>query len=165
MKLKVLIFYSLYIQITTYKQKTNYKKMEDFGQYLNNAGDDGFKVAQPVVQTVDPTLATTLQPTVDPTAQTVTRQVPDTTQNVYIKTMSGTVEKFPLTSGMTVADLKKLYNAKSNINIEQMRFVYNGKQPEDHELLEDYGIGNEDVINCVLRLKGGVRTCTFIINA
>ncbi len=44
---------------------------------------------------------------------------------------------------------------KNNIDIDQQRLIYSGKQLADGMKLSDYNIENDAQIHLVLRLKGG----------
>ncbi|XP_048101322.1 polyubiquitin-B-like [Alosa alosa] len=67
----------------------------------------------------------------------------------------GQSKTYDVTPGETVTDLKrKVYN-KERVPVDQQRLIYNGKQLEDGQKLEDYGIQSGSTIHLTLRLRGG----------
>ena len=53
-----------------------------------------------------------------------------------------------------VLSVKEKYGKKSNIKVDEMRFIYAGKQLEDEERLSYYNIIDGTVIHMVMRLRG-----------
>jgi hypothetical protein len=72
---------------------------------------------------------------------------------VYVKTLTGkTVVLHPSPVG-TVLDLKCLLQNVEGIPPDQQRFVFAGKQLEDFNTLQSYGIGNGATVHLVLRMR------------
>lgn len=73
---------------------------------------------------------------------------------VIVKTLTGkTVELRSMESTDTVATLKLKISDKEGIAPDQQRLIASGKQLEDDNTLDFYGIGHETVVHLVLRLR------------
>ena len=77
---------------------------------------------------------------------------------VFVSTLTGKVITICPNPTTTIQDVKQLIWEASDGGTppDQQRLVYCGKQLEDGKTLNDYGIGNENQIHLVLRLRGGM---------
>lgn len=77
------------------------------------------------------------------------------TFNIFLKTLSGKTISLEVTKTDTIQSIKSRILDKEGIPVDQQRLVFNGKQLEDSQKIEDYGLQNDNTIHLVLRLKGG----------
>ena len=76
---------------------------------------------------------------------------------IYIKTITGTYEKYEVTNQMTIAELQQLFCHKNNITQKIVAsFYFEGKHIKRNRKLSEYSIKNEDVIHVTYRLPGGI---------
>lgn len=66
---------------------------------------------------------------------------------LFIKTLTGKTLSIDVESTQTIMDLKQKVLDKEGISVDQQRLIYAGKQLEDNQILEDYGIQNEFTIH------------------
>jgi len=71
--------------------------------------------------------------------------------SIYVKTLSGKTIPIPVDTSNTVAQLKSLVEKKENVPVNQQRIIFGEDELEDVKTLESYGIGDEDVVNLVLK--------------
>ena len=75
--------------------------------------------------------------------------------HVIVKTLTGLTISVKVTANLTVMDLKARIQDKEGIPPDQQRLMIHGVQMEDDWTLEECGIGPDDNIHLVLRLRGG----------
>lgn len=73
----------------------------------------------------------------------------------FVQTLTGSSLAFNYDPNMTISTLKELIQNAQQIQVDQQRLVFNGKQLDDQNTLSDYGIENGSNIHLVLRLRGG----------
>ncbi|KAI9261271.1 ubiquitin-related domain-containing protein [Helicostylum pulchrum] len=74
---------------------------------------------------------------------------------IFLKHMGGTCTAIQVSDTTTVAELKQLYGAKTNIGVNEQRLLYGGLQLEDKHTMKDYKIVADSAIHVVFRLRGG----------
>jgi len=74
--------------------------------------------------------------------------------NIFLKTLQGKTIPMEVSSTDTIQSIKSRILDKEGIPVEQQRLVFNGKQLEDSQKLDDYGLQNDNTVHLVLRLKG-----------
>jgi len=77
------------------------------------------------------------------------------TKQIFIKTLQGKNITLEVNDGDTIESVKKKITDIEGIPVEQMRLVFNGKQLEDANTIQDYGIEADSTVHLVLRLRGG----------
>ena len=79
------------------------------------------------------------------------------TYNIYIKLLqlTGRTISFVVSRHVTVCDVKHFLQGEKGIPTDQSRLIYNGRQLEDGQLLEKYGIGPDATLHHVFRMTGG----------
>ena len=82
----------------------------------------------------------------------------DTSVMIYLKTLTGKSLTIHINdmSNVTVDELKLFVQDSEGPLPDQQRFIFNGRQLEDGNTLESYGLKLESVIHLVLRLRGGM---------
>ncbi|CAG8579244.1 19922_t:CDS:2, partial [Gigaspora rosea] len=76
---------------------------------------------------------------------------------VFVKGLNGNTTTYnDVTSETKVIDFKKMVKAKTEIEPNQQRLIFAGKQLDDNKKMSDYGIIKGSTIHLVLRLPGGV---------
>ena len=76
---------------------------------------------------------------------------------IYLKTITGTHEKYEVTNQITIAELQQLFCQTNNITRNIVAsFYFEGKHIKRNKKLSDYSIKNEDVIHVTYRLPGGI---------
>ena len=79
-------------------------------------------------------------------------------KTVYVKTLNGKTICFKCDlDKLSVRDLKIAVCHKENIQIDQMRIIFSGKQLADNQfLVADNKVTNDSTLHLTLRLKGGM---------
>lgn len=80
---------------------------------------------------------------------------------IFIKYLTGQTFTLFVEPSDTVDKLKAMIQAKDRDNIDpkHQRLLYAGRQLEDGQPLEEYGIKNLCTINVLMRVLGGGRKC------
>lgn len=76
-------------------------------------------------------------------------------RNIFVKTLSGKTITVTVSPSDTIANLKEKIKTSEGISPEEQRLIFHGKQLEDNNTINDYGIMADSTINLVLRLRGG----------
>ena len=74
---------------------------------------------------------------------------------VTIKTLTGRSHDVHVSRGNTVADLKSKFQDVEGTHPDQQRLLFGGRQLEDDQTLEEYGIDAQSTIHLVLRVQSG----------
>lgn len=74
---------------------------------------------------------------------------------VFLKTDKGITKTYEVRLDETVARFKQMVADKEGVPADQQRLIFNGKQMEDHRMLQDYGITAFSTVFLTLRLRGG----------
>jgi ubiquitin len=74
---------------------------------------------------------------------------------LFIKTLTGKTLTIDTSLDDTVETLKEKIQDKEGIPVDQQRLIFLGAQLEDDKQLFSYGVGVEDTLHLVLRLRGG----------
>ena len=77
-------------------------------------------------------------------------------KQIFIKTLAGKTITMDINDNDTIGSIKGKIFEKEGIPVDQQRLVFNGKQLEDNQTVNSYGIENDSSIHLVLRLKGGL---------
>jgi hypothetical protein len=70
--------------------------------------------------------------------------------------------QFPGRSGqgaLTTLDLKEAIQSREGFRPDQQRLIYNGRELQDHESIEERGIRDNALLQLVIRLRGGCCSC------
>lgn len=81
---------------------------------------------------------------------------------VFVKTLTGKTITILCSSTEKIEDFKCLIQDAEGIPPDQQRIVFGGRQLEDNEQLDNYKIGDEDVVHLVLRLRGGAECVVYL---
>jgi ubiquitin len=76
--------------------------------------------------------------------------------DIVVKSLTGKRITCRVSPDTTIFELKQLIYDKEGIPPEQQRFIFAGKQLLDAETFRTYGIGENAVVDMVLRLRGGM---------
>ncbi|BAM39859.1 ubiquitin [Theileria orientalis strain Shintoku] len=75
--------------------------------------------------------------------------------NLTVETMQGKSIQVQVSQNETVLDVKKKLEEEQTIPVDQQRLIYKGKLLENEKTIADYGIKDNEVLQLVLRLRGG----------
>jgi ubiquitin-large subunit ribosomal protein L40e len=70
-----------------------------------------------------------------------------------IKTLSGKTMLVQVPKNATIGDAKAAVTQLESIPVTEQRLIFKGKQPQDHETLEESGIGQDCTVHLLLRLR------------
>lgn len=76
---------------------------------------------------------------------------------IKIKTLTGRLTALTFEDTATLRDVKASLQEKEGIQVEQIRLIFQGKQPTDDKTLVEVGIKPGDTLHMVLQLRGGSR--------
>ena len=76
-------------------------------------------------------------------------------KQIFIKTLQGKNITLEVKDDDSIESVKKKITDIEGIPVDQMRLVFNGKQLEDANTIQDYGIEGDSTVHLVLRLRGG----------
>ena len=124
--------------------------------------------SQPIVQPVQPhqtpLSGNTIYPVQPHQAPSPGHTVdPRSRFQMHVKTLTGKTTTLDVTSTDTIYDVKHNFQEKEGNPVDQQRFIFVGKQLEDHRTLSDYQIQNGTTVHLVLRLRGG--GAPFVLSA
>jgi len=110
------------------------------------------QVVPQTAQTIEPQTAA---PTAAPTA---VRAAPagENQDTFFVRTLAGKTLVFSWSPDTTIITIKQKIQENENINTEQQRLVFQGKQLDDDKKLSDYGIQASATLHLILRLRGGI---------
>ena len=74
---------------------------------------------------------------------------------IKIKTLTGRLTALTFEDTATLKDVKASLQEKEGIQVEQIRLIFQGKQPTDDKTLVEVGIKPGDTLHMVLQLRGG----------
>lgn len=74
-------------------------------------------------------------------------------KQIFIKTLQGKTMTLDVNNNDSILSIKDKIFEKEGIPVDQQRLVFNGKQLEDDNTIQDYGIDADSSIHLVLRLR------------
>lgn len=74
----------------------------------------------------------------------------------FVETLSGKSLCIRMDSDSTIEDLKRKIQDLEKVRPREQRLIYQGKQLEEGNTLNDYKVSNDSKIRLVLRLLGGL---------
>jgi large subunit ribosomal protein L40e len=80
---------------------------------------------------------------------------------IFVKSLTGKTITISVELTDTVLSVKERIHDIENIAVEEQRLIFSGKQLNDAEILESYGVQAESTLFLVLRLRGGVGSITY----
>jgi ubiquitin len=80
---------------------------------------------------------------------------------IFVKSLTGKTITISVELTDTVLSVKERIHDVENIAVEEQRLIFSGKQLNDAEILESYGVQAESTLFLVLRLRGGVGSITY----
>jgi len=80
---------------------------------------------------------------------------------IFVKSLTGKTITISVELTDTVLSVKERIHDVENIAVEEQRLIFSGKQLNDAETLESYGVQAESTLFLVLRLRGGVGSITY----
>ena len=78
--------------------------------------------------------------------------------NIHVKTLTGKIICVRVKKTCRVYKIKEKIQAKEGIPSDQQRLIFAGTQLENRKKMSNYGIGRDDTLSLVLRLRGGMQT-------
>lgn len=75
--------------------------------------------------------------------------------DICVKDMNGRTSVYPVSTNVTVLDLKRKIEGRTHIPVNQQRLTYNEKELEDGKKLSYYNITSKGTVYLLLRLRGG----------
>ena len=76
------------------------------------------------------------------------------TFTIFIKTLTGTIYNFEVTSVTTIDQLKNIIEDREGVPYEQQRLIFAGKELQNDKALSNYNIVENCTMHLVLRLRG-----------
>lgn len=73
---------------------------------------------------------------------------------IFYKDLKGKTASLSVRGSMTIAEVKEKIEIAQNIEAEQQRLIFSGRQCEDDNTLWHYGIVKESTLHLVLRIRG-----------
>jgi ubiquitin len=80
--------------------------------------------------------------------------VPKRTMTIFVKTLTGKRLKLRVAPTARIEDIKARIQRKEGIPPEQMRLIFEGRQLDDEQTLQDYGVRDQSVVSLILNLRG-----------
>jgi len=80
---------------------------------------------------------------------------------IFVKSLTGKTITISCELTDTVLSVKERIHDVENIAVEEQRLIFSGKQLNDADTLESYGVQAESTLFLVLRLRGGVGSITY----
>ena len=77
------------------------------------------------------------------------------TIQIFVTNFNGKSERFEIRANASVKDLQKLIHDKVGVPPSQQRLVYQGREFQDGNSLQSYGVKDMSTINLLGRLRGG----------
>ena len=74
---------------------------------------------------------------------------------IFIDDSAGKSLALQVQSSYTIQKVKEEFEIIQGTPVAEQRFIYDGKQLENHKVLSDYNIKDGDTIHFVMRLHGG----------
>ena len=77
--------------------------------------------------------------------------------NIHVKTLTGKTICVRVKKTCRVNKVKAKIQTKAGIPSDQQRLIFAGRQLDNRKKLSNYGIGRDDTLNLILRLRGGMQ--------
>lgn len=74
---------------------------------------------------------------------------------IFVKTLNGKSITLSVDSDDTIRSIKDKIFDKEGIKVEEQRLIFAGKELQDDNTIDSYGIQKESNLHLVLRLRGG----------
>ncbi|TPG72601.1 ubiquitin-like protein [Pseudomonas arsenicoxydans] len=75
---------------------------------------------------------------------------------IYMKDQSEKVFTLDVRASDSIENVKQKIQDEAQIPPDRLRLIFAGRQMEDGRTLADYNVKEEDTLNFVIRLKGGL---------